>query len=431
MNLPGDLFFGIFIDDVSLYIADPHWYCAVRKLQAQLDMIYNWSIINHVTFRFKKFSVLDVGRRKFGVGNGSLDCLTFGDGHPPVEKQSKFLGLLVDDKMSFKPQIRAVTSRMHHAMQIMVNSSFRRSGVSPRRLMTMFYEFVFSRADYASCVWIFRIFFAVRLTSDIFSSDELDMNTPCARGYKTLWGKLNRAYMRCMKTILGAQSKASNIATLVRLGVMPLRYLLASRALRLYLKIINNEVDPLMREQWEKVSQTPGLIDRTSFYRGCKGLLARLNSRVEDDIAASSPSKRSALIEEAIFAELSDYWGALNIARVTHLVHPTWQKREVIGCENRHVTTIYHNLSLGKGPLRALLHRENDADEARKCRWGCGAEENLEHFLRNCRHIDEQRARLKCKLREEGIELNEENAFSREDTSIAMFSMIKSFFKVH
>jgi hypothetical protein len=246
------------------------------------------------------------------------------------------------------------------------------------------------------------------------------------------WGKLNQAYtgMRCMKTILGAQSRASNIATLVRLGVMPLRYLLASRALRLYLKIINNEVDPLMYEQWEKISQTPGLIDHTSFYRRCKGLLARLNSRVEDDIAASSPSKRSVLIEEAIFAELSDYWGALDIARVTHLIHPTWKKREVIGCDNRHVTTIFHNLSLGKGPLRALRRRENDADGAKQCRWGCGVEEDLDHFLFDCGHLDEQRAQLKSKLREEGIELNEENAFSREDTSITMFSMIKAFFKI-
>ena len=84
--------------------------------------------------------------------------------------------------------------------------------------LMMFYEFVFPKADYASCVWIFRVFFQVKfLRRDTSVSDILNMDSRCARGYKTPWGNLNKAYNSCMKIFLGAQKEPSS-KTALKMG---------------------------------------------------------------------------------------------------------------------------------------------------------------------------------------------------------------------
>ena len=63
-SLIEDSSFGIFVDDVSLYLGDTDQNKAVKRLQDNLTRIYSWSISNHMTFNLKKFSIIDVGNKK-------------------------------------------------------------------------------------------------------------------------------------------------------------------------------------------------------------------------------------------------------------------------------------------------------------------------------------------------------------------------------
>ena len=289
-SLIEDSFFGIFVDDVSLYLADPDQNSAVSRLQNNLTRIYSWSITNHMIFNFKKFSIIDVGNKSFS--KGKLDTLIFGTGSPPVAKTSKFLGCLVDSDLKFIPQIKYITGKMERCLPLLQKSANTRNGASPARLFMMFSSFVFSKLEYASCIWIFRVFSAHKVRcfdSDFICSPFLPQSKPI-HGYNRHFDKLNRAFMKCMRLIIGAHCSASNIAVLVRLGVMPLHYMLAYRASLWFLKIFNDETDPLLIQQWKDVSSNDEILEFTSLYKGCYQFITRLNELTEEDIFSCSES---------------------------------------------------------------------------------------------------------------------------------------------
>ena len=56
-----------------------------------------------------------------------------------------------------------------------------------------------------------------------------------------------------MRRIIGANESPSSVAVLVRMGVMPLQYEFAYRAILWYIKIARGESDPLLTEQLNSV----------------------------------------------------------------------------------------------------------------------------------------------------------------------------------
>ena len=127
------------------------------------------------------------------------------------------------------------------------------------------------------------------------------------RPYGKYYQPLTSVFMQCMRLIIGAHSSASGIAVLVRLGVMPLRYMLALRASLWFLKIINGESDDLLSKQWRDLCSDDELLEFTSMYKGCLNFVTRMNEFVDEDIFACSPKKRRDLLSRAIFHELTKY----------------------------------------------------------------------------------------------------------------------------
>ena len=118
----------------------------------------------------------------------------------------------------------------------------------------------------------------------------------------------------------------------------------------------------------------------------------------------------------------------MNEARITHLVHDVWEAR-AFPCEflSRYAHCVYHNLALGRGPLRAIVFRDaNDAD-LRQCRHGCAAEETLEHVLCDCRYVEDQRCCLELELRDLGLAFSLKTAFAVQEVSLACEKLIAKF----
>ena len=103
-----------------------------------------------------------------------------------------------------------------------------------------------------------------------------------------------------MRFIIGAHVSASGTAVLVRLGVMPLHYMLAYRASLWFLKIFNDESDPLLSQQWHDLSESNEMLEYTSMYKGCHRFITRLNKLIEDDIFSCKVSRRKELLRSAI-----------------------------------------------------------------------------------------------------------------------------------
>ena len=99
-----------------------------------------------------------------------------------------------------------------------------------------------------------------------------------------MFGELNDLFFECMRLIIGAHRSASRVAVLVRLGVMPLEYMLIFEALLWVLKIAHGETDPLLTEELNRMKMDGDTLLSTCLYvHGCD-FIDRLNSLVDKDI---------------------------------------------------------------------------------------------------------------------------------------------------
>ena len=102
-------------------------------------------------------------------------------------------------------------------------------------------------------------------------------------------------------------------------------------------------------------------------------------------------SKRKSEVRKAMFMELDGYWQSLSEARVTRSIHPHWEERRLSSfMKSRYYHTVMHRMALGRGPLRAVIHRKHD-EALQRCRYGCNAKESAEHVVMGCNMTQNER----------------------------------------
>lgn len=206
---------GLFIDDVALWLSSDNERVVVDELNAELFRIYSWSILNHMVFDFKKFHLISLG---LPFSPESRDSLRFGEGTPGWSPDAKYLGLLVDEDGSFVPFLEHVFSRIQASSWRIFNHDDFVFGVSQKTLEMSFNAWLYPIIEYACPVWIFRI------------KDSFHYSSPVVDPYVSVFKRLETQYHQLAKAVLGVPRSTSNVATLVRLGWMPLDYRLAFRA---------------------------------------------------------------------------------------------------------------------------------------------------------------------------------------------------------
>ena len=118
-----------------------------------------------------------------------------------------------------------VADRVRGVMQtVLVNHSHHVTGTTPSKLNTIFRTYIFPLFLYGSPLWIFQL-------RERFRYDE-----PLVYGYGESWLRLRALYRRCTRSILGVNPSTSGEAVLVRMGWLPLDYLLALHGLRWYIR---------------------------------------------------------------------------------------------------------------------------------------------------------------------------------------------------
>ena len=85
--------------------------------------------------------------------------------------------------------------------------------------------------------------------------------------FSSVWKPLNKFYMDCMRRVIGAHKSASSFGVLVRMGVFPLQYEFAFRAVLWYLKIFRGDSDPVLTKQLEQLRFNDESFVLSCFYR--------------------------------------------------------------------------------------------------------------------------------------------------------------------
>ena len=112
---------------------------------------------------------------------------------------------------------------------------------------------------------------------------------------------------------------------------------------------------------------------------------------------------------------------------MTRSIHENWCRRTLHSSfVTRYAHTVYHNLALGRGPIRAITQRDMTND-LKTCRHGCGCVEDLNHLLMECKKVQSQRKAAEEVLKTKGLKLCVKTLLSCEAAREKVEKLILTF----
>ena len=221
-------------------------------------------------------------------------------------------------------------------------------------------------------------------------------------------------YMGYMRNILSVPDKTSHLAILVRLGVMPLNYMLAFRSAIWYLKLIRGLCGPALRDLHLRFLRNDEAFGSTNFFKPVKDFVSRLNKYCSHANLETCPiADAKQFLREAIYEELSMQWTQYDGASTCHIVHPTWKPlRWQRDMKSKLTCSWYHTVAVGRGRFRSLLFRYGSVD-SQVCRLCNSENETIEHIFFNCSLLSETRKDLQIFCKAQGLDFTLQNLFTR------------------
>ena len=162
-SILGPLMFNIYVNDVrnasnilhiTLYADDKNCgmthenpYILVRNLNLELKLIYEWILCNHLILNFLKNAFILFSRSNF---YGPLPPLLIGGKIISRVHSSKFLGVILDDKLSWECHISNLCSKLSKLCGIMYIT---RKKLSKAALINIYYCLFYSNLSYCITLW--------------------------------------------------------------------------------------------------------------------------------------------------------------------------------------------------------------------------------------------------------------------------------------
>ncbi|KAL1446382.1 hypothetical protein WDU94_000026 [Cyamophila willieti] len=141
--------YGMFVDDLVIYIRSPNMCEIQRQLQMTLDGLSKWSKTNGLTFSPEKTYGMIFTRKR----NKDTPRLLFQGQEISFTDSTKWLGLHFDAKLSWEKHIRETKIKGMKAMNIMKILSNRNWGIRRNVLLRLYNAFVLPILDYGSIVF--------------------------------------------------------------------------------------------------------------------------------------------------------------------------------------------------------------------------------------------------------------------------------------
>ena len=145
-NIINDIKVVTFADDIALCLNGDDFQCLVRAMNSGLSILSNWARFNLLPISYEKCHSIVVTNRQFEI----RDPLSI-DGNPiPIFRTTVYLGIHIDDRLTFLPHINYVTDRLAHLCGISWKIKYR---LNVNAAKTYFYSFVYSLLNYGIAAW--------------------------------------------------------------------------------------------------------------------------------------------------------------------------------------------------------------------------------------------------------------------------------------
>jgi hypothetical protein len=204
-KIPKNTFFTMYADDLVVFATTLDVLSSITRVEAANNKIINW--LNEVKLEISTgkscFMIFSRSRAK-----QNFTKIKFGTDNIARETKHKFLGIMIDENLSWKHHIEQLITRCRDANSIMRATSHKWWGSDPVTTINLYKALVRSRADYASFLY--------------------------SSASKSLLVRLDRLQNSILRIILGAFPSTPIPALQIETGIPPLtirRQLLADKYL--------------------------------------------------------------------------------------------------------------------------------------------------------------------------------------------------------
>ena len=203
----------LFADDTTIHCTAKTYPELERKMNSDLDLLSEWFKSNKLTLNVSKsygcvFGIKNNNQVRFEI-NGSIIELT---------GTVKYLGVIVDSKLTWIPHISSVANKIGQSLGALAKVKHM---LNVETLRSIYYALIHSRLIYCIEIW--------------------------GTASKTALQPLFIAQKKCMRLIVGAQSRAHTEPIFKRLGIRPflkeIEYLLALLAYKLIKNCESSDID--------------------------------------------------------------------------------------------------------------------------------------------------------------------------------------------
>ena len=141
----------MFADDTNLFLSDKDIQNLFLKMNKELEKITLWFQSNKLSLNVKKtkFSLFHSLRRKSIIPD-QLPTLKMDNTEINREKVTKFLGILIDENLTWKPQISNVITKISKSIGIIYKA---RETLSKKLLKQLYFAFINSHLNYGNIAW--------------------------------------------------------------------------------------------------------------------------------------------------------------------------------------------------------------------------------------------------------------------------------------
>ena len=139
----------LYVDDFVIMYKSPTMDAIQRKLQQTINKLENWTLVNGFTFSKNKTVAMH-----FCPDRKCRDPVLTLRGSPiEFVKETKFLGLIWDTKLTFEPHIRSLKARCYKALNILKVISGFEWGADRTTLLKLYRSLIRSKLDYGCIVY--------------------------------------------------------------------------------------------------------------------------------------------------------------------------------------------------------------------------------------------------------------------------------------
>ena len=132
----GEIDLNLFIDDVAFVEHGRNAREVVQKVNRRLAGVHRWSHRNGVKFPFKKFHLINMGRKK--LTKRWKDRIVYGGERPPWSLRAKYLGIVVDHHLHFRDHMQQIVDKLHRVLHFLRKHRHFEHGSSPKALNDIF-----------------------------------------------------------------------------------------------------------------------------------------------------------------------------------------------------------------------------------------------------------------------------------------------------